>query len=40
MEFTEYFEEMQERPDRADIKMEWIQRAIELPVREVIQADG
>lgn len=31
---------MSSRPDRAIIKREWIQRAIEQPVKEVIQADG
>jgi len=28
------------RPDRAPIQDAWIQRAIDAPVREVIQADG
>jgi hypothetical protein len=31
---------MSSRPDRAIIKAEWIQRAIERPVKEVVQADG
>jgi hypothetical protein len=31
---------MRQRPDRAMIKMEWIQYAIECPVKEVIQQDG
>ncbi len=28
------------RPDRAKIRLEWIQYVVEHPVREVIQADG
>lgn len=31
---------MRSRPGRAGIKDEWIRRAVEQPVREVIQADG
>jgi hypothetical protein len=31
---------MRTRPDRVGIMDEWIQRAIEAPLREVIQADG
>jgi hypothetical protein len=37
---TQYFQAMRARPDRAMIGDEWIQRAIERPLREVIQADG
>jgi hypothetical protein len=37
---TRYFEAMRSRPGRAGIKDEWIRRAVEQPVREVIQADG
>jgi hypothetical protein len=40
MEFTQYFQAMRLRPDRAIIKIEWIQHVIEHPVREVIQQDG
>jgi len=40
VKFTEYFEDMQRRPDRAGIKIEWVQRTIEQPEGEVIQADG
>ncbi|MCX7000359.1 MAG: hypothetical protein NT106_08720 [Candidatus Sumerlaeota bacterium] len=40
MKFTKYFEAMRSRPDRAIIKLEWIQRAIEHPIKEVIQQDG
>ena len=31
---------MQQRPDRAMIRLEWIQHVIEHPVKEVIQQDG
>ena len=31
---------MRQRADRAIIDLEWIQRAIDQPVKEVVQADG
>ena len=31
---------MMQRPDRALIQLEWIQRVIANPVREQVQADG
>ena len=31
---------MRARPDRAVIELDWINRAIEHPVREAIQSDG
>jgi hypothetical protein len=37
---TAYFEAIRQRPDRAVIRNEWIQRAIESPIREVVQGDG
>jgi len=40
MKFTQYFESMRQRPDRATIEIEWIQRAIEHPLKEIIQQDG
>lgn len=40
MKFTQYFHAMQQRPDRAGIKLEWIPRVIERPLREEIQEDG
>ena len=40
MKFTRYFQAMSSRPDRMIIRLEWIQRTIEQPLREVIQADG
>ena len=40
MKFTQYFQAMRLRPDRAMIRIEWIQQVVEHPVREVIQTDG
>ena len=40
MKTTAYFEAIRQRPDRAMIRNEWIQRAVESPIREVVQADG
>lgn len=40
MKFTRYFQAMRERPDRALIRMEWIERVISHPLRQVIQQDG
>ena len=40
MKFTRYFEEMRKRPDRAIIKLDWIQRTLDQPVKEIVQADG
>ena len=31
---------MRQRPDRAMIRMEWIQEVIEHPEKEVVQQDG
>jgi hypothetical protein len=31
---------MRTRPDRAAIRLEWIERVVQAPVREVVQADG
>ena len=31
---------MRKRPDRAVIRLEWIQRVVEHPVKEVSQEDG
>ena len=31
---------MSQRSDRVIIELEWIQRAIDAPVKEVVQADG
>lgn len=40
MRFAQYFEAMRKRPDRAMIRMEWIQRVVKNPVKEVVQQDG
>ncbi|MBI5436091.1 MAG: hypothetical protein HY937_03130 [Nitrosomonadales bacterium] len=40
MKFTQYFQMMYSRPDRAGIQLEWIQRVIDHPSKQVIQADG
>lgn len=37
---TAYFEAIRTRADRAVIQDEWIDRAIRLPIREYVQADG
>ena len=36
---TQYFLAIRLRPDRAGILDEWIQRAIDAPVREAVQVD-
>ena len=40
MKFTKYFEEMRRRPDRAMIRMEWIQQVVENPEKAAVQQDG
>ena len=40
VKFSSYFLAMRSRSDRAIIREEWILRAVEHPVREVIQEDG
>jgi hypothetical protein len=40
MKFTEYFLYTRHRPDRADIKDEWIERVVSKFEREEIQSDG
>lgn len=40
VKFTEYFETMRKRPDRAVIRLEWIERVVQHPVKEVFQMDG
>jgi hypothetical protein len=39
MKYTQYFLHTRRRPDRAIIKEEWIQRAIDEPVKTEIQLD-
>ncbi len=40
MKFTQYFIHTRQRPDRAIIRDEWIERVIQHPLREERQADG
>lgn len=40
MKFTKYFEFIRQRPDRATIHDEWIERVIRNPVKELVQQDG
>lgn len=40
MKFTKYFEFIRQRPDRAIIRDEWIERAVKSPVKEIVQKDG
>lgn len=40
MRFTRYFETMRQRPDRAAIRLEWIEAVVADPVRRQIQQDG
>ena len=40
VKFTQYFQAMRQRPDPAIIRLEWIQRVIDQPVKEIIQQDG
>ncbi len=40
MKTTQYFQYTRQRPDRAVIQDEWIERVIRNPLREEIQADG
>lgn len=40
MKFTEYFRYTQQRVDRKDLKMGWIQHVIDHPLRQVVQSDG
>jgi hypothetical protein len=40
MKFTQYFLHTHQRPDRRNIKLEWIERVIATPIRETVQQDG
>ena len=40
MKTTAYFEAMRMRPDRAVIQDAWIERTMQIPLREFVQADG
>ena len=40
MRFTQYFIHVRRRPDRLEIKDEWIEHVIAEPEAESLQADG
>ena len=40
MKTTPYFDAIRRRPDRSIIEEAWIERAIQAPLRQYIQADG
>ncbi len=40
MKFTQYFLHMRPRPDRAKIKMEWIEETVKNPAYTEVQSDG
>lgn len=40
MKYTQYFQAMRQRPDRASIDLRWIERVVHQPIREAIQQDG
>jgi hypothetical protein len=40
MKFTQYFLHMRQRPDRAKIKMEWIEETIRNQEYTEVQSDG
>jgi hypothetical protein len=40
MQFTQYFHAMRLRPDRAHIRLDWIQQVIDNPIKEYVQEDG
>ncbi len=40
MKTTQYFEYTKKRPDRAQIKKDWIKSVIEKPEKVEIQSDG
>ena len=40
MKLTQYFLYMRQRPDRARIKIEWIEETIKNPLHPEVQANG
>ena len=40
MKFTQYFLSIRQRPHRTTIKLVWIERVIQNPVKEIVQEDG
>ena len=40
MKTTKYFDFRRRKPDRKNIKDEWIQRVVDSPIRKEVQSDG
>ena len=40
MKFTPYFQFARKRPDRVQIKLEWIQQVVDSPEKQELQNDG
>ena len=40
LKFTNYFEHTRLRPDRKDIKLEWIEQVYRFPEHQMTQTDG
>ena len=40
MKTARYFDTVRQRPDRAPIRIEWIQHVIDNPEAEMVQEDG
>jgi hypothetical protein len=40
MKFTQYFLHTRARPDRRNIRIEWIKSVVEDPAARVVQSDG
>jgi len=40
MKTTKYFDSLSTRPDRIQIRHDWIETVVEQPERELIQEDG
>jgi len=40
MKYTQYFIHTRNRPDRANIRDEWIEKAIKNPIHSEVQSDG
>ena len=40
VKFTQYFQSIQNRPDRAIIRHEWIEQTVKEPFRKEVQQDG
>jgi len=40
MKFTRYFQHARKRPDRASIKLDWIEKVVSDPIKQEVQTDG